>query len=768
MIESIELKNWKVHKHTKLTFKKGVNVLVGIMGAGKSSILDAISFGLFGSFPALSHKRVTLNGIIANRPTMENEAEVIVSFLIGEDEYKVTRKIVRDGSTTARLEKNDSYVQSQPSKVNEEIESILKIDYDTFSRVVYSEQNRLDYFLELAKGERKKQIDQMLGLDSFARAEENVVSLANRFKDIISGEEESIASIDIEKMKAELEDYTKKKNEYMKEQKELGAQKILLDKQAELKRKELAVAKAEYERKQKLQKELTEISSRLGTIRSEFAAITSTGDKAELSKLLEGKKKALDYLEKGIKALRDEERSENTKLMEIRSELKKLQDQKKEKDKYAEQLKGREVGKIEKEIKSTQDSLAISMENLATARSKKEENEKWMIELKKSTTSCPVCGAPLTPEHKAKLIAEKGSNVASAEKEIKSIESEIVKLQEKEKMLEKELRESSLASDKVEQYAGVEDKIKILEQAAKKQEEAHENVLKKVESETYEQEKLQKELAEISAKVAEAERKERYTRDIEKLSKELIEKESELKNISVDDKAISELQDVLKGMEINLAKIDTTMQKNSDFIKRLEEEIAEKAKSISEVAKRRERVQERKKLVSELSKFRAILADTEAFLRSELVKSINSLMQSIWPELYPYLDYASIRLNAKPDDYALEATIAGSGGELQWVDIESVASGGERSIACLALRIALAMVIVPNLKWLILDEPTHNLDENGISKLVEIMSNSLPKVVDQIFVITHDLSLRNINAARIYQVERNKNNDEYANVVEIG
>ena len=45
-----------------------------------------------------------------------------------------------------------------------------------------------------------------------------------------------------------------------------------------------------------------------------------------------------------------------------------------------------------------------------------------------------------------------------------------------------------------------------------------------------------------------------------------------------------------------------------------------------------------------------------------------------------------------------------------------MASGGERSIACLAMRIAMAMVIVPNLRWLILDEPTHNIDEQGISK----------------------------------------------------
>ncbi len=60
MIESIKLTNWKTHKETFIRFDKGVNVIVGVMGAGKSSVMDAISFALFGSFPALKHKKVNL------------------------------------------------------------------------------------------------------------------------------------------------------------------------------------------------------------------------------------------------------------------------------------------------------------------------------------------------------------------------------------------------------------------------------------------------------------------------------------------------------------------------------------------------------------------------------------------------------------------------------------------------------------------------------------------------------------------------------------
>src|SRR5271165_1391008 len=147
MIKSIELTNWKTHRHTVINFQKGVNVLVGVMGSGKSSIIDGISFGLFGTFPKLNHKRTTIEEIISNRPEVMDTAEVSIRFTIGGDEYRVTRKISRKESTISRIEKNGSYLQTQTARVNEEIEGIIKLNYDTFSRAVYAEQNRLDYFL---------------------------------------------------------------------------------------------------------------------------------------------------------------------------------------------------------------------------------------------------------------------------------------------------------------------------------------------------------------------------------------------------------------------------------------------------------------------------------------------------------------------------------------------------------------------------------------------------------------------------------------------
>ncbi|MCL4404557.1 SMC family ATPase [Candidatus Marsarchaeota archaeon] len=159
MIKSIRLVNWKTHGDTYLDFQKGTNVIVGLMGAGKSSMMDAISFALFGTFPALEHRRYKVEDIIMNRPSQKDSASVELELDIGDDLYKISRTISRSKKNDAKIEKNGKYLQTQPERVTEEVESILKINYDVFSRAIYAEQNRLDYFLELRKGERKKQIE---------------------------------------------------------------------------------------------------------------------------------------------------------------------------------------------------------------------------------------------------------------------------------------------------------------------------------------------------------------------------------------------------------------------------------------------------------------------------------------------------------------------------------------------------------------------------------------------------------------------------------
>ena len=56
MIKSIELGDFLAHSDTSLEFENGVTVFVGDNGSGKSSIIDAITFSLFGQHTRKSNK----------------------------------------------------------------------------------------------------------------------------------------------------------------------------------------------------------------------------------------------------------------------------------------------------------------------------------------------------------------------------------------------------------------------------------------------------------------------------------------------------------------------------------------------------------------------------------------------------------------------------------------------------------------------------------------------------------------------------------------
>ena len=111
-------------------------------------------------------------------------------------------------------------------------------------------------------------------------------------------------------------------------------------------------------------------------------------------------------------------------------------------------------------------------------------------------------------------------------------------------------------------------------------------------------------------------------------------------------------------------------------------------------------------------------------------------------------------------DYVLQ--VKGSEG---WVSVDGIASGGERSIACLALRIAFSMALVPNRKWLILDEPTHNLDLNAIHQFTSVLREKINRFVEQVFLITHEERVSEGVMGSLYKLERNKEINEPTKIV---
>src|SRR4030067_1264785 len=100
MITRISLKGWKSHLDSELQFSKGVNAMIGIMGSGKTSIMDAISFALYGTFPALQSRKVVLDDLLMRKPQKRTKAEIGLDFQVNGSTYAIKKIIELDKGTT--------------------------------------------------------------------------------------------------------------------------------------------------------------------------------------------------------------------------------------------------------------------------------------------------------------------------------------------------------------------------------------------------------------------------------------------------------------------------------------------------------------------------------------------------------------------------------------------------------------------------------------------------------------------------------------------
>ena len=767
VIRKIHLKNWKTHKDTTMDFSRGINVIIGVMGAGKSSVMDAISFALFGDFPAHNHGRISLAELIMSRPESQDSAEVMLEFESGGATYAVTRTIESNGSSTARIDKDGQYLQTQAKRVNEEVERALGIDYDVFTRAVYSEQNRLDYFLELRKGERKKQIDQMLGLDHFATAEENATSLSNSIKQIITDEENMIGSLDVGKLETELGELTAKRDELAASLVKLGgdikeAESVAADAKAKVSK-----LREDYSKKVAASKEVAQIASRIATLEDEAKKIRGLNIDAELV-MTEKTKKEADEKEESAKVerIRKDAISIAKETAGLEANIKNLRKKVAERDEIKSKIGSRTIEDASARLKSCSAKTESLVTALSEAKARAKEMQKALEQLESHLGKCPVCERDIGEELRANLINSRREGIAKLGNEAAAFEAELSATKKDMKKLEDEKAELSIALANLNGYKGIDEELSALEARLPDLKAKSLNGIELEKKASKLLETIRKELNELKLKEDSARRLKEYDAAIVSSNSKLAELQKKLSAIEVDEKLLYSSQEELSKAEAVLSRITSEMNSKKELTGMLASQIEGKTKEIDSFQSMKKRIERRRAVLFNIGKFKSALIETEGSLRNRLVTSINGVMSSLWPKLYPYSDYQGIRLSAKKDDYSLEVD-TGIDGDGRWAGVDAIASGGERSTACLAMRMGLAMVIVPNLKWLILDEPTHNLDSNGILSLVSVLGTTLPQVVDQVFIITHEEGLKQISMAKVFMLMRDKATNSPTSISEL-
>ena len=153
----------------------GIHVacLAGANGAGKSALLDAITWALWGRSRAKRDDELIHLG--------EDEMVVEFTFGLGEQAYRVLRrrKSGKRGSTVLDFQAQDgerwrSLSEGGVRATQAKIERLLRLDYDTFVNSAFLRQGRADEFTVKTPAERKRVLGEILGLDRWSVYEDRI------------------------------------------------------------------------------------------------------------------------------------------------------------------------------------------------------------------------------------------------------------------------------------------------------------------------------------------------------------------------------------------------------------------------------------------------------------------------------------------------------------------------------------------------------------------------------------------------------------------
>ncbi len=154
-------------------------LVVGHNGSGKSTMLDAISFGLFGK-PHRAIKKDQLVNSINKKSTI-----VEVEFSVGSSEYKIIRGI---RPNVFEIWKDDYMInQSSHAKEYQKIleQNILKLNHKSFHQVVVLGSSSFIPFMQLPGGIRRDVIEDLLDINVFSKMNQLLKEKQSALKDNI-------------------------------------------------------------------------------------------------------------------------------------------------------------------------------------------------------------------------------------------------------------------------------------------------------------------------------------------------------------------------------------------------------------------------------------------------------------------------------------------------------------------------------------------------------------------------------------------------------
>ena len=376
MIRSIELVDFLAHSNTKLEFDSGATVFVGDNGAGKSSIIDAITFSLFGE-----HTRKNNRGLIRRG---SNQCFAKIEFSANGKNYQAVRKIDSKGTLTAQFAEDVDgklipIAEGERKQFGESmtmhVEKTLGMNFKKLRVASIVQQGELSSIIKAKGKEFKELLNAIIGIDKLDTALASMRTVQREFRTSIQ-EKFSYDDTQIHLLENKITEY---------ENESKNAQPRLEHLTVEKKKQELLISK--------LEKQIQDDSSK----------------ESQLKELESRKKEWQEYAMHIIKSIKNEVAEKE----EIVNECKPC---------FAISKNRNEIESEINEIQKKLSAMESELSDLEKKQVRLEEHEELAEKLVLKDGKCPVCDSSV--DHLKPLFQKK-----HVEEEIEVIQKKVLELE---------------------------------------------------------------------------------------------------------------------------------------------------------------------------------------------------------------------------------------------------------------------------------------------------------------------------------------------------
>ncbi len=744
IIRQVKLVNFLSHKNSELEFTEGVNALVGPNGAGKSSIIEGLFVTLF---PTPKHNiREGKKESILHRGDKRGSATVV--FEVGGRRFKVVREVLLEGSDSVRLyelkEGGEVLKAVGFDSVIKEVSNLLGISrhelvVDLVRNTILSLQDELTKIIDLKPSERREKILSLFGLENLINALE-VVKTALNSKEKVLTAEESEKRIRLSKLQEEekriKEEVMKLEEEYKKLTEELKKIEQTLDKtESENSELDKAVKTLDLLEQALMIRRFKELELRY----NELKALSTWNPE----NLIRTRKSINDII---------------ARINKLRSELNTLISK-------ASETFGKQITN-QQDLESLKDELNLKSKTLSNDIARTEaliDLYSLYVNRVSESSKCPICGSLIkdptsirqhlikeSEDLRVRLVSLKKEMDALTKtvKQVEIVSEELRKLLTTEEMLNEELRRareeegvfiseamklcselglSNVFEECVDQLTKLKDE---LNRVSIELENLKKDLGNVVES-SYDVESLLKEFNSYASLTG-------VTLNLNASRSEILKVRSVINNIL--NKVVNQANELRK----KLSELNRRVGLVKGRLEELRDREAKTSEEIKELKKALEDIELKKKVVKTLMEFSKAYLGKDGLIAKRLTAKAREELERRASEILKGFKLGIDRLKID-DEYNISYFVNG-----EELNVKN-ASGGEKVSISIALRLALAEMLMGKVSTIILDEPTVYLDEENREKLFEILKQ-VANNLKQIIIVTHEEKVKNI-ADKIYKVE---------------